>query len=346
MTLHPVLHRLATAFASSVARTRRLANIAFTGPALLGILVALSFSAPASAQPAKQLRLIVPFSAGGTADVLPRIVAEKLLGTYPGGVIIENRTGAGGNIGGDAVYRSEPDGGTLLASPPGPIAINQSLYPKMAFDPAKWVPVTVLAIVPNVLVVSPNVPVKNFAELLAYIKARPGKVTYASQGNGTTSHLTAAMFMALTGTEMVHIPYKGTAPALVDLMGGQVDIFFDNLSSSMTQHRAGRLKILAVADNHRSPVLKDVSTFAELGLPAMNSVTWFAVMAPPATPVNVVQTTWRAMADALKLPEVRQRFAEQGAEPRGSTPAETAAFVKTEVEKWGKVVKSAHVTIE
>ncbi len=314
--------------------------------ALGALLAALALAGSAQAQPGHQLRLIVPFSAGGTADALPRIVAEKLTATYPGGAIIDNRPGAGGNIGGDGVYRAKPDGGTLLASPPGPIAINQSLYPKLSFDPAKWVPVTVLASVPNVLVVGPSVPAKNLQELLAWIRSRPGKVTFASQGIGTTSHLTASLFMMLTGTEMVHVPYKGTAPALVDLMGGQVDIFFDNLSSSMTQHRAGKVRILAVADNHRSPVLKDVPTFAELGLPAMNAVTWFAVMAPPGTPPAVVDRTQRAMADALKLPDVQKHFAEQGAEPLGYTPAQTGAFVKAEAEKWAKVIKNAHVTIE
>jgi tripartite-type tricarboxylate transporter receptor subunit TctC len=311
--------------------------------ALLGALIA---AGPATAQPSKQLRLIVPFPAGGTADVLPRIVGEKMRATWPGGVIVENRPGAGGNIGGEAVFHAEPDGATMLASPPGPIAINQSLYPKMAFDPGRWVPVTLIASVPNVLALSPKVPAATLPELLAHIKANPGKVSYASQGNGTTSHLTASMFMALTGTEMNHIPYKGTAPALVDLMGGQVDIFFDNLSSSLPQHKAGKLRIIAVADGHRSPVLKDVPTFAELNLPAMNSVTWFAVMAPPGTPDAVVQTTQRAFADALKLPDVQQKFADQGAEPRGLSPAETGAFVKAEVEKWRKVVKSANVTME
>jgi tripartite-type tricarboxylate transporter receptor subunit TctC len=207
--------------------------------------LALPLGGAAWAQASKPLRLVVPFPAGGTADVLPRILAEKLRPDYPGGVLVENKTGAGGNIGAEQVFRSEPDGLTLLVSPPGPIAINQSLYPKLAFEPDRWVPVTVLASVPNVLALGPKLAVKTVPELLAYLKANPGKVTYASQGNGSTSHLTANMFMALTGTEMVHIPYKGTSPALVDLMGGQVDLFFDNLGSSMTHHKAGKLRILA-----------------------------------------------------------------------------------------------------
>ena len=307
---------------------------------------ALGFMGRVWGQPGKQVRFVVPFPAGGTADVLPRILAEELRATYPGGIVVENRTGAGGNIGAEAAFRSEPDGSTLLVSPPGPIAINQSLYPKLGFDPAKWVPVTVLATVPNVLDVSPKVPAKNFAEFLAYLKSRPGKVTYASQGNGSTSHLTANMFMSITGTEMVHVPYKGSAPALVDIMGGQVDVFFDNLSSSMQHHQAGKLRILAVADEERSPTLKDVPTFAELGLPAMNAVTWFAVMAPPGTPDAVVRTTYQAMSQALKLPAVQQKFHQQGAQPRGWSPEQTGKFVKAEAEKWRQVIKRAHVTIE
>jgi tripartite-type tricarboxylate transporter receptor subunit TctC len=307
---------------------------------------ALGFAGRVWAQPGKQARFIVPFPAGGTADVLPRILSEELRGTYPGGVLIENRTGAGGNIGAEAAYRAPPDGGTLLVSPPGPIAINQSLYPKLGFDPTRWVPVTVLATVPNVLVVSPKVPAKDFAEFMAYLKSRPGKVTYASQGNGTTSHLTTNMFMSITGTEMIHVPYKGTAPALVAIMGGQVDVFFDNLSSSLQHHEAGKLRILAVADDERAPALKDVPTFAELGLPAMNAVTWFAVMAPPGTPDAVVRTTYQAMSEALKLPAVQQKFQQQGAQSRGWSPEQTGKFVKAEAEKWRQVIKRAHVTIE
>jgi tripartite-type tricarboxylate transporter receptor subunit TctC len=315
--------------------------------ALLGVgLGGLGLATAARAQSDTPLRLIVPFSAGGTADVLPRIVADKLHDAFPGGAIVDNRPGAGGNIGADAVFRAKPDGLTLLASPPGPIAINQNLYPKLAFDPTKWVPVTLLASVPNVMVVSPNVSAKTFPELLAYIKSKPGQVTYASQGNGSTSHLTANMFMSLTGTKMVHVPYKGTAPALVDIMGGQVDIFFDNLSSSITQAKAGRVRIFAVADSHRSPALKDVPTFAELGLPAMNAVTWFAVMAPPGTPDAVVQKTWKAMAAALKQPDVLSQFAVQGAEPKGTSPEETGRFVKAETDKWREVIKTNNVVIE
>ncbi|CAA2109360.1 Bug family tripartite tricarboxylate transporter substrate binding protein [Variovorax paradoxus] len=294
----------------------------------------------------KIARLVVPFPAGGTADILPRVVADKLRDLYPGGVVVENRTGAGGNIGADVVYRAEPDGKTLLASPPAPIAINQHLYRKLGFDPARWVPVTVLATVPNVLVVNPKLPVHNVAEFIAYVKANPGKVSFASQGNGTTSHLTASLFMQLTGTTMTHVPYKGTAPALVDLIGGQVDVFFDNISSSLQFERTGKVRILAVADEQRSKALPNVPTFAEQKMPDMNAVTWFAVVAPPGTPASIVDATQKAMAGALALPDVKQKFAEQGAEPRGWDSARTGQFIQAETVKWNKVIQSAKVTLE
>ncbi len=300
----------------------------------------------ATAQTPQALNIIVPYPAGGTADILPRVVAEKLRAQFPAGVLIDNRTGAGGNIDAEAVFRAEPDGNTLLASPPGPIAINHHLYRKMAFEPSKWEPVTVLATVPNVLVVNPRLPVKTVQEFIAYAKANPGKVTYGSQGNGTTSHLTASLFMQLTGTEMVHVPYKGTAPALVDLVGGQIDVFFDNISSSLPFHQAGKLRILGVADEQRSAALPEVPTFAEQGLPSMNAVTWFAVVAPPGTPAAKVAALQKSFAGALTQPEVRQKFAEQGAEPRGWDPARTGQFIRAESAKWDRVIRSANVRLD
>ena len=300
----------------------------------------------AIAQPAKVVRLIVPFPAGGTADALPRIVAEKLRAAYPAGIIIENKTGAGGNIGADFVARADPDGTTFLVAPPGPIAINHHLYKTLPFDPTKWVPVTVLATVPNVLDVNNTLPVQDVAEFIAYLKANPGKVSYASQGNGSTSHLTAAMFMQLTGTKMLHVPYKGTAPALVDIMGGNVDVFFDNISSSAQYHSSGKLRVLAVADDERSPALPNVPTFAEAKVPGMQAVTFFSMVAPPGTPKAVVAYAHKHFAAALAAPDVRQRFLEQGAIPGGGTPEKTGQFIRQESERWSKVIKSANVTLE
>jgi len=313
--------------------------------ALLG-LASVAFASQGFAQTGGTLRLVVPFSAGGTADVLPRLLAEKLRAHYPGGVIVENKVGAGGNIGADQVYRAEPDGLTLLASPPGPIAINHNLYRKLPFDPARWVPVTVMATVPNVLAVSTKVPAQNAQELIAYLKANPGKVSVASQGSGSTSHLTASLFMQLTGTTMNHVPYKGTAPALVDLIGGNVDVFFDNISSSAQYHQAGKLRVLAVADAHRSSALPQVPTFVEQKLPTMQAVTFFSVVAPPGTPASKAEAIQKQIADALRSPDIRKKFAEQGAEPRGWSPEQTGRFIRAETEKWKKVIQSAKVTLD
>jgi tripartite-type tricarboxylate transporter receptor subunit TctC len=313
---------------------------------LLAAAVMVVASLPMLAQPSKPTRFIVPFPAGGTADVLPRILAERMRTAYPAGIVVENRAGAGGNIGAEMVARSDPDGTTFLVSPPGPIAINQHLYKSLAFDPGKWVPVTVLATVPNVLDVSNKLPVKNLDEFIAYLKAHPGQVSFASQGNGSTSHLTAMLFMQLTGTYMIHVPYKGTAPALVDLVGGSVDVFFDNISSSAAYHESGKLKVLAVADEQRSRALPQVPTFAQAGLPGMNAVTFFTMVAPPGTPRDEVNYAYKAITGALAQPDVKQKFEAQGAEPRGWTPEQTADFIRKESDKWNKVIKSANVTID
>lgn len=317
------------------------ASIALT---FLAMLPSHTFAQAETA--AKPLRMVVPFPAGGTADVLPRILADKLRDVYTAGILIENRTGAGGNVGGEFVSRAEPDGNTLLASPPGPVAINHNLYKTMPFDPTKWVPVTIIATVPNVLAISNKVPANNLNEFVAYLKANPDKVSYASQGNGSTSHLTANLFMQLTGTRMVHIPYRGTAPALNDLVSGQVDVFFDNIASSAQFHSAKRIRVLAVADARRSRALPEVSTFSELNLPAMQAVTFFSVVAPPGTPANVAKRIQGHLATAMALPDVREKFAAQGAEPGGQSPEDAGAFIQAESAKWKNVIKKANVTLD
>jgi tripartite-type tricarboxylate transporter receptor subunit TctC len=323
---------------------RRHALAASLALCLSALLPSYAFAQADSAS--KPLRMVVPFPAGGTADVLPRILADKMREAFPAGIVIENRTGAGGNVGGEFVARAEPDGNTLLASPPGPVAINHNLYKTMSFDPTKWVPITVIATVPNVLAISNKVPVNNLTEFIAYLKANPDKVSYASQGNGSTSHLTANLFMQLTGTRMVHIPYRGTAPALNDLVSGQVDVFFDNIASSAQFHTAKRIKVLAVADSRRSRALPDISTFSELRLPAMQAVTFFSVVAPPGTPSSVARRIQGHLAAAMALPDVREKFAAQGAEPGGQTPEETGAFIQAESAKWKNVISTANVTLD
>ncbi len=317
---------------------------------LLTCVCGAAFGAPvAYAQgtfPNRLVKIIVPFPAGGTADVLPRIVADKLSAKWGQPVIIENRAGAGGNIGAEAAAKADPDGYTLLASPPGPLAINQNLYKKLSYDAKKFVPISVLATVPNVLAARPTLPVDSVPALINYAKSKPGAVTFASQGNGSTSHLTAVMFESMAGVQMVHVPYKGTAPALTDLMGGQVDIFFDNLGSSLAPHQGGKLKILAIAGPQPVASLPNTPTLAEAGLPGFRSVTWFGVVAPPGTPAPIAAQISAAIGEALRMPDVRQRFLDQGAEPVGGTPAETASFIKDEVVRWEKVIAGAHVKID
>jgi tripartite-type tricarboxylate transporter receptor subunit TctC len=321
----------------------------------LGALIALvcATGRPGFAQsdatasyPNKPIRMIVNFPPGGTVDVLARIISGKLAEKWGQPVVVENRPGAGGNIGAQVVFSAEPDGYTLLTTPPGPLAINQNLYKELRFDPAKFTPVILLASIPNVITARADFPANSVKELIAYAKARPGKVTYASQGNGSPSHLTANMFMQLTGTKMTHVPYKGTSPALVDLIGAQVDCFFDNISSSAQYHRDGKLRILAVADDKRSAVLPQVPTFAEAGLKGMNSVTFFTMVAPPGTSQETIAFMYKAVSEALADPELKQKFAGQGAEARGWSPQQTGQFITAESEKLNKVIRTAGVTVE
>jgi len=296
--------------------------------------------------PSQTIKIIVPFPAGGTADTLPRIVAEKLRQKWNQSVIIENRSGAGGNIGADAVASSNPDGYTLLASPPGPVAINENLYKKLSFRPADLMPITVLGTAPNVLDVRPDFPAKTVQELIDHAKANPDKVSFASQGNGTTSHLTAVLFEKLTGTKMVHIPYRGTSPALQDIMGGTVDIFFDNLGSSMSLHLGGKLRILAVCGTERAPQLADVPTVREAGVPDFASVTWFALMAPKGTPEAILAKLNAAVTQILKEPDIQAQFLKLGVQPAPMDIPATAKFIEEERVRWGDIIKSADVTLE
>ncbi len=243
--------------------------------------------------PSGVIRIIVPFPAGGTADILPRIVADKLREKWGQAVIVDNRSGAGGNIGAELVAKSEPDGYTLLASPPGPIAINEALYKQLAFNPSDLEPVTVLGSVPNVLAVRPNFPAKTAYDFVQYVKANPGKVTYASQGIGSTSHLAGVLFEKLTNSTMVHVPYRGSAPALQDIMADQVDVLFDNLASSLPLNEAHKLRILAVGSPKRASSLPAVPTVQEAGVPSFESSTWFAIMASPKTSAALIEPSIR-----------------------------------------------------
>ncbi len=238
------------------------------------------------------------------------------------------------------------DGYTLLCAPPPPLAINRNLYKSLPYDSSKFVPVTVLALVPNVITARKDFPAESARELVAYAKANPGKVTYASQGNGSTSHLTAEMFSTMADVKLVHVPYKGEGPALVDLTAGRVDIFFGNIAAALRFQKAGQAKFFGVTSRTRSPVAPDVPTAAEAGYPDLVSVTWFALVVPPGTPDAIVQKINADTAAALKLPDVRTKFLDQGAEPVGQDPAATAQFIKDEERRWREVIKSANVTLE
>ena len=322
-------------------------RVPFVTLALLAVLGATNCRAEDAVNyPSQTIKIVVPFPAGGTADTLPRVVAEQLRQKWNQSVIIENRSGAGGNIGAEAVANSSPDGYTLLASPPGPIAINENLYRKLSFRPSELKPITVLGTAPNVLDVRTDFPAKTAKELIAYAKANPGKVSFASQGNGSTSHLTAILFEKLTGIQMVHIPYRGTAPALQDITGNTVDIFFDNLGSSMSLHQGEKLRILGICDTKRAPSLPEVPTMQEAGVPDFASVTWFALMAPKGTPDAIVAKLNAAVTDILKEPDIQAKFEKLGVRAASMTVSATSKFIDDERVRWGDIVKSANLTID
>jgi len=309
----------------------------------LGVFLLAVSAASAQDWPARPVRIVVPFPAGGSADLMPRIVAEKLSEKWGQPVIVENRPGAAGNIGADIVFRAEPDGYTLLSAPPPPLVINRLLYPKLSYDSTQFAPITVIGAIPNVLLVNPKLEVTSVQELINLARAKPGTLNYASQGSGTTSHLTAELFKSMAGgLRITHIPYKGTAPALTDLLAGQVDMMCDNLGVSLPHVRSGKLKALAVASRTRFAALREVPALAEV-LPGFESLAWFGVVAPPRTPAPIAAKVSAGVADALKNPDVLKRLQELSAEPMGLTPAETAAFMKAESERWGSIIRSAGV---
>jgi tripartite-type tricarboxylate transporter receptor subunit TctC len=301
--------------------------------------------ASAQAYPARLVRLIVPFPAGGTADIVPRVVGDLLSRKWGQPVIIENRTGAGGNIGAEAVFKAEPDGYTLLSSPPPPLVINQNLYPKLNFDAARFIPIVVMVRVPNSLVVTPKFPARSVAEVVAQARSNPGKVTSATQGNGTTSHLTSEMFQMLAGVKLQHVPYRGSAPALADLIAGNVDVMFDNLGVSLPLVKEGRIRLLGVATPARVASLPEVPTIAET-LPGFESATWFAVVAPPTTPQAIVNRINADINEVLRQPEMLPHLTDWSAEAIGGTPQSTAAYMREEVERWNKVIKAAGVKLQ
>ena len=314
--------------------------------ASLGLVALPQFANAQSTFPSKPIKFIVPFPAGGINDVLARIAADKLQVKWGHPIIIEQKTGAGGNIGADLAAQAEPDGHTLFVSAPGPLAINQNLYKKLSYKPEDFVPITVLGSVPNVVIVKKDLPVNSVKELTAYVKANPGKVIYGSQGNGATPHLTANMYMALTGTNMVHVPYRGETLVLQDMLGGHVDLFFGNVSAVLALWRDSKLKVLAVLDKKRSAQMPDVPTSAEAGLPDLVSTGWFAVAGPPKMAPALRDRIAADFIEVLKMPDVVEKYRALSVEPGAGTPAETAAFIKEETARWADVIKKNNIVVE
>lgn len=311
-----------------------------------------SSTAHAQSWPVRPVRIIVPFPPGGTTDIVARSLGVELQRMWQQPVIVENRPGAGGNIGSDLVAKSPNDGYTLLMGTVGTHSINAALFAqsgnKMPFDPVKdFVPITLAAGVPNVMVVNAKVPVNSVAEFIAYAKARPGQLNMASSGNGTSIHLTGELFKTMTGTYMVHLPYRGSAPAMSDLLAGNTNVMFDNLPSALPHIKSGRLKALAVTSRVRSPALPDTPTIEEAAnLKGFDASSWFGLFAPAGTSRAIVDKIQADVAKALAVPEVRERFVAQGAQPGGTTPDQFAAFIRAETDKWTKVVKISNAKVD
>ena len=314
---------------------------------------ATGFDALAQTYPTKSIKLIVPFPAGGTTDILARAVGAELTKSLGQQVIIDNRPGAGGNIGSDIVAKSPADGYTLLMGTVGTHGINQSLYGKMPFDPIKdFAPVTVVAAVPNVLVLNAALADKNkitdVKRFIEYLKANPGKINMASSGNGTSIHLAGELFKAQTKTFMVHIPYRGSAPAVTDLLGGQADVMFDNLPSSLPFIKAGKLRAIGLTSSKPSPALPGVPPIAQTGgeLANYEASSWFGILAPAGTPKDIVNKLQQEIARALASPAVKEKLVGQGAEPVANTPEQFAAFIQSETRKWAQVVKVSGAKVD
>jgi tripartite-type tricarboxylate transporter receptor subunit TctC len=316
---------------------------------ILGIVAAaLIFATQAAAEdassfPSRPIHIVVCVPAGGGVDTVTRYLAQGMEKRLGQPVVVENKAGAAGNIGAEYVYNSTPDGYTLLASQPAPITVNPLLYKHMAFDPTHFEPVGIMTEIANVLLVRPDFPAKNIQEFMAYVKANPGKVNYASQGIGTTSHLSAEQFAKLTGTKLVHVPYKGTAPALNDLISSHVDMIFMEFASAKKFADAGKARILAVATAKRLPELPDVPTLQEAGVKGFESGTWNALSAPPKTPKPIVEKLNKAVQDVMESDAAKEHYGKLGLHPVLTTPSQAKAFIEKETKTWGQVIKEAGI---
>jgi tripartite-type tricarboxylate transporter receptor subunit TctC len=323
------------------------------GAAALATVVFAALPAVAQSHwPNKPVRIVVPFAAGGTTDILARAIAPELSKAFGQQFIVDNRAGAGGNVGAEIVAKSPGDGYTLLMGTVGTHGINRALYEKLPYDPIKdFVPITLVAGVPNVMVMQTekarSMGINSVADFIRYAKAHPGKLNMASSGNGTSIHLSGELFKSMTGVYMVHLPYRGSGPALMDLVGGTADVMFDNLPSSMQQIKAGKLKALAVTSRQRSAALPDVPTIEEAaGLKGFDATSWFGLLAPAGTPPDIVNRIQQEVAKSLNTPGIKEKLLSQGAIPSGNSPAEFARHIENEHRKWAQVVKVSGAKVD
>ena len=296
--------------------------------------------------PDKPIKIVVTFTTGGAPDILARLIGERLTAAWGQPVIVDNKPGAGGNLGADFVAKAPPDGYTIVVGTVGTHSINGALYSKMPYDMVKdFTPITLLATTPNMLVINNDVPAKNLKDFIALGK-KEGKMTFASSGSGTSIHVSGELFKTMTGIDMVHIPYKGRATAIPDLLGGRVTMMFDNMPSSLALVREGKLRALGVTSSMRSPAAPDIPTIAESGLPGFDAVSWFALFAPANTPKPIIDKLQTEVRKILKTPDISKRLADNGLDPVGGTPEELAAYQKSEISKWAKVVKDSGAKVD
>lgn len=327
---------------------RRLAQ----GAALAIILCGAGWAQAQTAWPSKPVKIVVPFAPGGTTDLLARAVAPELSKAFGQQFVVENRAGAGGNVGAEAVSKSAPDGYTILMGTVGTHGINRALYPKLPYDPFKdFAPITLVAAVPNVMVVNADkakaLNINNVSDFIKAAKSRPGQFNMASSGNGTSIHLAGELFKSQTGIFMAHIPYRGSGPALLDLMGGSMDVMFDNLPSAMPLIKSGKLKALAVTSGQRSGAMPDLPTIEEAaGLKGFEASSWFGLLAPAGTPVDIVNRIQQEVAKSLNTPAIKEKMLAQGAIPSGNTPAQFATLIESEHKKWAVVVKASGAKVD
>ena len=322
-----------------------VAKYLLIGCTMLAAPAAFAQPKDAADYPNHTVKILVSAPPGGGPDVAARIIGDKLRQKWNQPVVVENRPGNAGNTGAEAVASAEPDGYTLLAAQPAPLTTNAVLYKKLAFDPAAFEPILIMTSFPNLLVMRPDFPANTVQELIAYAKANPGKLNYASQGIGTTPHLTGELFARMTGTQLVHVPYRGTAQAVNDVVAGHVDMMFLQLSESAELYKGGRAKILAVAASERTPVLPNIPTLQEAGLAGFQSLTWNALAAPPKTPAAIVAKINGAINEVFQSPDIKAHFATLNMQLVGGTPAQMAEFLKQETQRWGAVIRAANVTL-